>query len=69
MLGILQASGLPCSPPGILPNQGIEISPPASLALQADSLSLSHQGSPRVNYTPIKLLKKKKEKKKEEEEK
>ena len=38
-------SGLPCPPPGDLPNAGIE---PASLvapALQADSLLLSHQGS------------------------
>ena len=33
-------SGLPCSPPGDLPNPGIE---PRSPALQADSLPLSHQ--------------------------
>ena len=36
-------SGLPCPPPGCLPNPGSE---PWSPALQADSLSLSHQGSP-----------------------
>ena len=36
-------SGLPCLPPGHLPNPGIE---PESPALQADSLPLSHQGSP-----------------------
>ena len=30
-----------------LPNPGIETAPPASLALQADSLLLSHQGSPQ----------------------
>ena len=33
-------SGLPCPPPGSLPNPGIK---PSSPALQADSLSLSHQ--------------------------
>ena len=36
-------SGLPCPAPGDLPNPGIE---PGFPALQADSLSLSHQGSP-----------------------
>ena len=36
-------SGVPCPPPGDLPNPGIE---PQSPALQADSLPLSHQGSP-----------------------
>ena len=36
-------SELPCSPPGDLPDSGIELT---SLALQADSLLLSHQGSP-----------------------
>ena len=35
-------SGLPC-PPGDLPNPGIK---PVSLPLQADSLLLSHWGSP-----------------------
>ena len=36
-------SGLPCPPPGDLPNLGID---PRSPALQADSLPLSYQGSP-----------------------
>ena len=36
-------SGLPCPLPGDLPNPGIE---PRSLVFQADSLLLSHQGSP-----------------------
>ena len=36
-------SGLPCLPPGDLPDPGIE---PMSPALQADSLPLDHQGSP-----------------------
>ena len=37
-------SGLPFPPPGDLPDPGIE---PASPALQADSLPLSHLGSPK----------------------
>ena len=36
-------SGLPCPPPGDLPNPGIE---PGSLTLQANSGGLNHQGSP-----------------------
>jgi len=36
-------SGLPCPPPGDLPNPEIE---PTSPALQADSLPWSHWGSP-----------------------
>ena len=36
-------SGLPCPPPGNLPNPGVE---PVSLYWQADSLLLSHWGSP-----------------------
>ena len=36
-------SGLPCPSPGDLPDLGIELGSPA---LQADSLPLSHQGSP-----------------------
>ena len=36
-------SGLPCPSPGHLPDSGIE---PTSPAMQADSLSLSHQGNP-----------------------
>ena len=35
--------GLPCRPPGDLPDPGIK---PASLALQAEPLPLSHRGSP-----------------------
>ena len=38
-------SGLPCPPPGDLPNPEIE---PRSSALPADSLPLSHQGSPQI---------------------
>ena len=37
-------SGLPCPPPGDLPDPGIELVPPASPVLQMDSLPLSHQG-------------------------
>ena len=36
-------SGLPCPPPRDLPDPGIELKSPA---VQADSLPLSHQGSP-----------------------
>ena len=44
-------NGLPCPPPGDLPNPGIE---PGSSTLQADSLPLSHQGSPNVHvYTTM----------------
>ena len=39
-------SGLPCPPPGDLPNPGIEPESSGPLALQADSLPLSHRGSP-----------------------
>ena len=39
-------SGLPFPPPGYLPNLGIEPMSLASLAWQADSLLLSHLGSP-----------------------
>ena len=51
--GILQArywSGLPCPPPWDLPNPGIELVPPA---LQADSLPLSHQGSPVLHIPRV----------------
>ena len=37
--------GLPCPPPGDLPDPGIEPASPTAPALQADSLPLSHQGS------------------------
>ena len=39
-------SGWPFPPPGDFPNPGIEPSSPEAPALQADSLSLSHKGSP-----------------------
>ena len=39
-------SGLPCPPPGNLPNPGIEPVSRTSPAFQADSLPLSHWGSP-----------------------
>ena len=43
-MGILQASGLPCPPPGDLPNSGIEPRSPALRILY----HLRHQGSPRI---------------------
>ena len=50
--GIFQArimSGLPCRSPGDLLNPGMEsTAPAASPALQAESLPLSHQGSPTL---------------------
>ena len=39
-------SGLPCPPPGDLHNPGIESMSPAFPTLKANSLLLSHQGSP-----------------------
>ena len=46
-------SGLPLPSPGDLPDPGVE---PASPALQADSLLLSHWGSP-ISYVDLgKLL-------------
>ena len=41
-------SGLPCPPPEGLPNPGIEPMSPMAPALQADSLPLSHWGSPSI---------------------
>ena len=46
-------NGLPCPPPGDLPDSGIEATFPAAPALQLDSLPLSHQGSP-VNRCIVK---------------
>ena len=43
-------SGVPCPPPGDLPDPGIEPASPASPALQVDSLPLSHWGSPQMLY-------------------
>ena len=45
--------GLPFPSPGDLANPGIE---PESPALQADSLSLSHQQSPRAGEDPANQL-------------
>jgi len=44
------STGLPFPPPGYFPDSGIEPMSPSSPVLQADSLPLSHLGS------PIKLL-------------
>ena len=59
-MGILQEeywSGLPCSPPGDLPNPGIK---PRSLTLQADSLPSEPPGKPSyypsIVFNPHKLL-------------
>ena len=47
-------SGLPCPPPGGLPNWGTEPLSPAAPALQADSLPLSHRRSPPfLHIVPI----------------
>ena len=43
-------SGVPCPPPGDLPDPGIEPASPVSPALQVDSLPLSHWGSPQMLY-------------------
>ena len=42
-------NALPCPPPGDLPDQGIEPVSPVASALQADSLLLSHWGSPHIS--------------------
>ena len=39
-------SGLPCPPPGHLPDPGIKLASPVTPSLQADSSLLSHRGSP-----------------------
>ena len=46
-------SGLPCPSPGDLPNPGIKLRSSASPALQADSLLLSHQGSPNLQVANL----------------
>ena len=38
--------GLPCPPPGDLPNPAIKLASPATFPLQVDSLPLSYRGSP-----------------------
>ena len=40
-------SGLTCLPPGDFPDLEFEPAVPAASAFQVDSLSLSHQGSPK----------------------
>ena len=49
-------SGLPFPPPGDLPDPGIEPRSPVSPALQADSLPLSHLGSPSIYLYKHKLI-------------
>ena len=44
-------SGLPCTPPGDLPDAGIEPLSPAATALQVGSSLLSHRGSPKGQDT------------------
>ena len=46
-------SGLLCPPPGDLPDPGIK---PRSPALQADSLPLSHRGSPYMYISSVQSL-------------
>ena len=41
-------SGLPCPPPGGLPDPGIEPASPVTPALQVDSLLLNHLESPHI---------------------
>ena len=48
-------SGLPCPPPRDLPHSGIKPMSPASLALQVNSLPLSHWRSPNT-YVYHRLL-------------
>ena len=40
-------SRLPCPPPGDLPDPGIKLTSSVAPALQADSLPLTHRGSPK----------------------
>ena len=49
-------SGLPCPLPGDLPNPGIEPASPVTSALQADSIPLSQQGSPKPAVQPNKTI-------------
>ena len=43
-------NGLPCPPPGDLPDPGIKPTSPVAPALQVDSLPLCHWGSPDLTY-------------------
>ena len=49
-------SGLPCPSPGVHANPGIEYMSPATPALQADSLPLSHRGSPNMEHNGYPIL-------------
>ena len=49
-------SRLPCSPPGDLPNPKIKPTSSVAPALQADSLPLSHQGSPLYIHILIYII-------------
>ena len=44
-------SGLPCPPPGNLPNPGMKLESPVSLALQVDSLPAKPTGKPLDDIT------------------
>ena len=44
-------SGLPCPPPGDLPDPGTEVTSPRSLASQVDSLPLAPPVEPSIYYT------------------
>ena len=46
-------SGLPCPPPGYLPNPGIEPAFPVTRALQVNSLPLSHWRSPQIFFSSV----------------
>ena len=50
-------SGLPCPSPGDLPDPRMEPLSPGAPAMQADSLPLSHQRSPRYVYIYIYIYK------------
>ena len=49
-------SGLPCPSPGDLPDPGIEAMSPAALALQVDSLPVSHWGNPMGIYKCAQII-------------
>ena len=49
-------SGFLCPPPGHLPHPGIEPVSPIALALQVDSLPLSHQGRPLSHWTTGEIM-------------
>ena len=49
-------SGLPFPSPGDLPDSRVETTSPASSSLHADSLPLSHQGSPTIYIVVVQSL-------------